>query len=381
MQKDLSQIREEIDQVDRQLVELFCRRMAISSEVAAYKQQNGLPITDPARERAVLNKAAALAQPPFQDYTRILYGTLFDLSKAYQASLSPKSSALAGQIRKAAEQTPPLFPQSATVACQGVEGAYSQMACDKLFQSPDIVYVRSFEGVVQAVQQGLCEFGVLPIENSSYGSVNAVYDLMKRYDFHIVRSVRLHIDHNLLALPGVKLEEIREIVSHEQAIGQCSGFLSRLAGVKVTVCANTAMAAQMVAQSGRRDLAAISSHNCAALYGLQVLDEHIQDSENNYTRFICIAPQMRIYPGADRISLMFSVPHQPGTLHGVLSKFAALGLNLTKLESRPIVGSDFEFMFYADFTASVWSDQVLGLLGSLAAGNGSLVFLGSYSEV
>jgi chorismate mutase/prephenate dehydratase len=246
---------------------------------------------------------------------------------------------------------------------------------------PDIIYFRSFENVFQAVEQGLCDFGLLPIENSSYGSVNSVYDLMRHHNFHIVRSIRLHIDHNLLAKPGTALEDIREIISHEQAIGQCSVFLGNHPEIKVTVCENTASAAKLVAESERRDIAAISSRNCAQLYGLDILSDKLQNSENNYTRFICIAKDLAIYPGADRISLMFSVPHNPGALYRMIAQFAALGLNLTKLESRPIAGRDFEFLFYFDMEASVWSEDVLRLLGECSAAEELFVFLGSYSEM
>jgi len=170
-------------------------------------------------------------------------------------------------------------------------------------------------------------------------------------------------------------------VSHEQAIGQCSEFLREHKDIKITVCENTAMAAQMVANSDRTDLAAISSKNCADLYGLTVLNSSIQNSEINYTRFICISKELEIYPGADKISLMLTLPHCPGSLYTTIAKFAALGLNLTKLESRPIPGKDFEFMFYFDFEASIYSEEVIRLLCDLEAGPDQFEFLGSYSEI
>ena len=230
-----------------------------------------------------------------------------------------------------------------------------------------------------AVEQGLCEYGILPIENSTYGTVNEVYDLMKNYRFHIVRSIKLKVDHSLLVLPGTELSDIKEIFSHEQAIGQCSEFLKAHPEIKVTVCGNTAAAAKLLRESGRH--ASISSANCANLYGLKKLDTRVQNTDGNFTRFICISKKAMIFPGADRISLMLSLPHRPGALYSLISKFSVLGLNLTKLESRPIAGSDFEFMFYFDIEASVYSPAVLALLDELSRGPEQFVFLGSYSEV
>lgn len=378
---DIQELRQEIDRVDEELIRLFRRRMAAAAQIAQYKKQHNLPVLDRLREREVLARAAEAAGPELEEYARVLFATLFDLSRSYQTGQTIGESPLTKEILSAAESTPKLFPTKGLVACQGVEGAYSQIACDKLFKNPSILYFRSFEGVFQAVEKGLCQYGLLPIENSSYGSVNGVYDLMHRYHFHIIRSIRLHIDHHLLAKGGTKREEIREIFSHEQAVGQCSAYLAARPEVKVTICENTAAAAKMVAESPRRDVAAISSHDCAQLYGLQVLDEHIQDRENNYTRFICISKDLAIYPGANRISLMFSVSHKPGSLYHMIAKFAALDINLTKLESRPIPGKDFEFLFYFDMEASVWSEKVMRLLAELSSGNELFVFLGCYSEI
>lgn len=377
---ELTEIRKNIDDIDARMIELFRDRMALCAEVAAYKKQVGKPVRDPARERELLSRVQKLAGEPYEMYARILYATMLDVSNSYQTGLCAASTPLQEKLMAALENSPKLFPQKGMIACQGVEGAYSQIACEKLFPMPDILYFRNFEGVFQAVEQGLCDYGVLPIENSSYGSVNAVYDLMRHYNFHIVRSIKVHIDHNLLAKPGVRQEDIREIVSHEQAIGQCSSFLNKLQGVKITVCDNTAAAAKMVAESDRRDIAAISSNNCAALYGLSALVRGIQNNDNNYTRFICIARDLAIYPGAERISLMLTVAHSPGALYRVMSRFAVLGINLCKIESRPIPGQDFAFMFYFDLDASLLRPEVMTLIDELSKSCETFVFLGSYSE-
>jgi chorismate mutase/prephenate dehydratase len=378
---DIQQLREEIDRCDDLLKTTFVKRMDMALEIARYKKQNNLPVMDPARERAVIARVTADCDDAMAVNVKLLYNTIFDLSRTWQQRYMTEETELTNHIQKAVETTAKVFPSRAVVACQGVEGAYSQQACDKLFALPSMMYFKRFEGVFQAIQSGLCAYGVLPIENSSYGSVAEVYDLMRKYRFSIVRSVRLKIDHRLLAKPGVALSGIREIVSHEQAIGQCGAFLKGLRDVKVTVFGNTAEAAQFVSTSGRNDLAAISSPACAVLYGLSVVADDISDSDSNYTRFICIAKDLQIYPGANRMSLMLNVRHTPGALYMMIAKFAALGLNLTKIESRPIAGTDFEFMFYFDLDASVYAPEALQLLCELDAGPEPFTFLGSYGEI
>ena len=378
---ELDVLRQRIDTINDEMVKLFVERMQIANDIASYKAQNGLPVLDKERERKILSAMAQKAGEPFEDYTRLFFKNIFALSRAYQCSLLKHDNALAERIQQAVGETEQTFPTSAVVACQGVEGAYSQMACEKLFAYPDIMYFQGFEGVFQAVESGLCRYGILPLENSSYGSVGAVYDLMKKHRFSIVRGIRLRISHTLLAKHGTKLSNIREVFSHEQALGQCSEFLKQHPEIKVTVCANTAMAAKLVAASGRDDVAAISSKHCAELYGLTVLSENIQNSDNNYTRFICISRKLEIYPGASKISLMMAVPHRTGSLSELLSRFSMMGINLTKLESRPIPGKDFEFMFYFDLEASVLVPTVINLLCELQNGPDTFVFLGNYLEV
>lgn len=378
---DLEQARKEINDVDSQLIPLFLRRMRAAGEAARYKKEHHLPVLDRTREREVLSKVTDAAGEEFEQYAQVLYTTLFDLTRSYEERLLNPPSKLEEQIHTALETTPQEFPKKAVVACQGVEGAYSQFACDKMFPMANIMYFRRFEGVFQAVSRGLCRYGILPIENSSAGSVTEVYDLMRRYKFYIVRSIRLRVSHSLLAKRGTELRDVREIFSHEQAINQCSEFLKGLKDVKVTVCENTAAAAKAVMESGRTDVAAISALSCAELYGLKVLGESIQNSENNYTRFICISKNLEIYPGAEKTSLMLSIPHEPGSLYALLAKFATAGLNLTKLESRPMAGKDFEFVFYFDVSASIYAPEVTQLLCSLDADLEQFDYLGSYSEV
>lgn len=378
---DLKELRAQIDDIDDALVKLFCKRMDIAAQIADYKKKNDLPIFVPAREREKLQDVSQKAGPEMAAYTRTLYSMLFELSRSYQKKRNGGNPELYEKISQAIRETPALFPQEAMVACQGVEGAYSQLACEKIFKSPMIRYFETFDQVFNAIDQGLCKYGVLPLENSTAGSVTKVYDLMLQHDFYIVRSFRLKIDHNLLAAPGTKLKDIREIYSHEQAISQCGGFLHSLKNVHVVALANTAVAAQMVASSGRRDVAAISSRSCMELYGLQNLAASIQDKGNNRTRFICISKNMEIYPGADKTSIMMVLNHKPGALYKVLARIYALGINVTKLESRPIPDRDFEFMFYFDLETSIYSQEFQELMGELEDFCEEFKYLGSFSEV
>ena len=378
---DLKELRNEIDLIDDQIVKLFGQRMDVAARVAEYKKQNNMPIFVPAREREKLQDVSEKAGPEMANYTRVLYSMLFELSRSYQSKQNTVANELYGNISNAIENTPKLFPQAPMVACQGVEGAYSQIACEKIFKSPFIMYFKNFEGVFTAIEQGLCQYGILPLENSTAGSVNKVYDLMIKHNFSIVRTFRLKVDHNLLVNPGTKLEDIKEIYSHEQAISQCAQFLHGLKSVKIIPVENTAVASEMVSESGRKDIAALSSRNCAELYGLTCLAASIQDNGNNYTRFICISKNLEIYPGADKTSVMMVLPHRPGSLYKMLARLYTLGINVTKLESRPLPDRDFEFMFYFDLETSIYSDEFVQLMCELDSLCEEFKYLGSYSEV
>ena len=374
---ELKDYRDQIDQIDDEIVRLFQQRMDVAAQIAAYKKEHDLPIMQASREREKLADLSGKTREELQSYLRVLYSLLFELSRTYQARGS--RTELYERIADAIENTPKLFPRSASVACQGVEGAYSQLACERLFAAPNIQYFRSFEGVFSAIEAGFCRYGILPIENSTAGSVKRVYDLMVSHNFSIVRSVRLKVDHCLLAKPGST--EIHEVFSHEQAISQCAEFLKTLGDIKITRCENTAVAAQTVAASERQDVAALSSRFCAELYGLDILRSGVQNVGNNHTRFICISKQPEIYPGADRTTLMLVLPHKPGSLYKVLARLYALGINLLKLESRPLPDRDFEFLFYLDLETSVYSDEFVQLMCDIGSFCEEFKYLGSYSEV
>lgn len=382
MENNLSieELRQQIDEIDKQMVKLFCERMQVAAGVAEYKRQHGLPVLDSNRERQLLAKVADMAGEDFGGYAKVLYSNMFALSKSYQQGILSGESRLCKFITETMEKTPKLFPEVAKVACQGIEGAYSQIATQKLFDLPQITYYRSFADVFDAVEKGECRYGVLPIENSTAGSVTKIFDLILSHKFYIVKSYRLKVDHNLLALPGTNIEDITDIYSHEQAINQCAGFLKQHPDIKVHVCANTAVAAKMVADTGRKEVAALSSRDCAQLYGLKNLVPSVQDMGNNYTRFICISKEPEIYPGADKTTIMAVTTNTPGALYSLLSHFFAHGINLTKLESRPIPDRDFEFMFYFDIDVSIYSPKFYTVISELEKLCEDFRYLGSYAE-
>lgn len=378
---DINELREQIDDIDSELVRLFVKRMDVAAKIADYKKENHLPIYVPAREREKLQAVAEIAGEDMANYTRVLYSMIFELSRSYQSKRNTTATPLYEKITSSIQQTPNLFPQTAMVACQGVEGAYAQVACEKIFKSPLIMYCKNFDGVFNAIEQGLCQYGILPIENSTAGSVKKVYDLMIHHNFSIVKTFRLKIDHHLLAKSGAKLENITEIYSHEQAINQCTGFLKRFPNAKIIPVENTAVAAKMISESNRTDIAAISSKHCAELYGLECLASSVQDEGNNRTRFICISKNLEIYPGSDRTSIMLILPHKPGALYKVLARMYVLGINVIKLESRPIPDRDFEFMFYFDLETSIYSEEFVQLMCELDDLCEEFTYLGSYTEV
>ncbi len=378
---DMPELRQEIDRIDTRIFELFAERAEVARQIGDYKRENGLPVFDPGRERQKIADASNRVPAELKTYAQVLMQLLMEAAKSRETLPEDERPALLGEIEAARATTPELFPADADVACQGVEGAYSQIAAGHFFKHPTIQYCPSFEGVFQAVEDGSCSYGVLPVENSTAGTVNKVFDLMMEHSFHVVRTYRQKIDHNLLAKKGAKIEGIRDIYSHEQAINQCRHYLETLPGARVHVCENTAMAARLVAESDRDDVAALSSRSCADLYGLDILASNVQDRDNNYTRFACISKQLEIYPGADRTTLMLVLNHEPGALYKVLAKIYALDLNLLKLESRPIPQRDFEFMFYFDIDCAVASPEFEALISSLSSACQELRYLGSYTEV
>ena len=326
--KNIDELRKGIDAVDKELAELFTRRMAISRAIGEYKRKNGLPVYDAERERAVIRSRVACAKAGDSGYMESFFTTVMELSKEAQ--------------RK--ETIPPAFAKKGTMAYQGIPGAYSEEAAKKAYGGA-LVAKDTFEDVFSAVSSGETDYGIIPVENSFAGSVAENYDLLARYDVGIMREEVLPIHHVLLGVKNAELPDIKTVWSHSQGLLQCGGFL-RERGYELLTCANTALAARMVAESGDVTKAAVASRHAGEIYGLKVLAEDIQSSAVSSTRFFVIGRSGG--RTGSRGTVVFTVKNSPGTLVAALSAICDHGINMTKIESRPLMGKSWEYRFFAD---------------------------------
>ncbi len=370
---DLTAIRKEIDRVDMALCALLDERSELSKQVADYKVQNGIPILNAAREQEVLDKAAARCQPENAGTAQLVLSAIMDASRALQHERLATGKTMRARLASAKTA----LKDHPRVICQGCAGAYSHQAATRLFPDGEPAFVGAFEQVFVAVENGDADYGVLPIENSLGGSVQDVYALLIKHRFSIAASVELPVQHCLVAPKGSRLSQITDVYSKTQALEQCAAFIDAH-GLSAHTFSNTALAAKMVAEQNDPHIAAIASKQAAALYGLEVLAENIQTGAGNITRFIAIASDLIITPDANRVSVMFTQPHTAGSLYRVLGQFFRVGMNLTKIESRPIVDSHFQYVFYLDFEGTPASPETRELLCALSEENEMFTLLGSY---
>lgn len=373
---DLKNIRQEIDEIDEQIAELFKKRMDCSVAVAQSKKGSNTPILNEAREEQVLDRVEALSGE-YGKYTRLLYGTMMALSRELQYAIINGDSELRSTIENAQTELD-RDSHGIRAACLGAAGSNSHIAARKFFPNAEISLEKNFDKVFEAVESDRCEFGILPVENSSAGSVSRVYDLILKYRYFIVGETDLPIEHCLCAIPQTDISNIEVVVSHEQGLSQCSLFISEN-GLEKKKCGSTSAAAQTVAQEKRINWAAICTKQAADEYGLKVLDKNIQNNDNNCTRFIVISKQPIITDTANKISLCFTLNNRPGSLYSVLSRFASHGFDLTKIESRPIPDSRFDYLFYLDFIGNVRENENnRRMLCALSEELPEFSFLGNY---
>ncbi|MCR1906482.1 bifunctional chorismate mutase/prephenate dehydratase [Intestinimonas butyriciproducens] len=379
---ELDTLRSEIDEIDTQLTALFLRRMDVTARVGAYKQENGLPVLDEAREQEVLaRKSAAVSDPARRADVTALYETIMGLSRRQQRNLVNEAGNEGyRQIREAISHS--LAPLTAPrVLYQGEPGAYADEAA-ALFFGEDVprAHVETWEDIFLTLREGRADYGVLPIENSSTGSISQVYDLLAQYGAYIVGEQTVRVEHCLVALPGACLDGIREVCSHEQGLRQCAEFLKAHPDWRAVPRLNTAESAKYVAERGDLTLAAICSRRAARLYGLDILAERIHFNAQNDTRFVVVSPVMERRAGCDKVSALFVLPHRSGSLHEIMTIFAVNGLNMMKLESRPIVGRSWEYLFFVDFTGDLAAPGMDGVLLELSQTAEGFRVLGNYKE-
>ena len=360
--KDLAQCRAELDVIDAQLVWLFEKRMQVAREGALYKDAHCMKILDTSREQAVLNtRAAQIQDPMLKQPVMDFFRELMRLSRQEQTRYLDQ------------------MHSSKLVAYSGVPGAFSESAVVGFFGDDcERIHFKTFDEVFAAVAEGTAKYGVVPVENSSSGSINLVYDLMGQYALNIVGEQLVRVEHCLLGVPGAKLEDVKTVYSHEQGFAQCPVFLGKHPDWVKTPYFNTAIAAKHVADLGDKANAAIASRLAAKHYGLDILLPDIHSFNGNHTRFIVVSASPTPIGAPDKATITFSVRHERGTLMRALSSFVAMGMNLTHIESRPLHDSNWEYRFYVDLTGNVSETNLIVLMEALDKDCENCRLLGAY---
>ncbi len=354
---ELQEIREKIDAVDRQIQTLFEERMLLCQDVARYKQANNMPVFQADREKQVLDKIEKNAVPEMAAASRTLFANIMSISSQMQQKMLTAAEA-------APEIASPHFDTATHIGCQGTVGANSETAARMIFPKREIAFYPTFEQVFEAVESGQLEYGVLPIYNSTSGTVTQTVDLMGKYSFFITAMNQVEVAHCLCALPNADLENISSVYSHPQALSQCSDFLDAHELIRHEY-SNTATAAKMIAEAKDTTIAAICSESCARANNLRVLASHISNAEPNITQFICITKDMQVSPDASVISVMLTLSNETGSLSRILNKFFLYGLDMTKIESRPIRNGSFDVVFHIDFKGNLLDRDIAAFLNDL----------------
>lgn len=375
--RDLKELREQIDRIDNQIVALYQERMEIAAEVAQYKIQTGKKVFDKEREQSKLDTLTALGTTPFGRHgIRELFEQIMSMSRKRQYQLMTEQ----GIYEKPDfTEVKELDYKNARIVFQGVEGAYSQLALKEYFgEHTDSYHVAAWRDAMEALRNREADYAVLPIENSSAGIVPENYDLLSEYDCCIVGEQIIEIHHALLGLPGASLSDIKTVYSHPQALMQCAKYLEAHREWETHSLANTALSAQKIKEDGDVSSAAIASSLTAEIYGLDVLAEKIQDNAGNVTRFIIVSGKKMFAEHAGKISICFEIPHESGSLYHVLSNFIYNGINMNRIESRPVQGKTWEYRFFVDFEGNLNDAAVQNVLRGLAEETLSFKILGNY---
>lgn len=373
---DLSQLRQQIDTIDRQIVDLYEKRMDVSRQVAEYKIETGKKVFDKQREQEKIAEVKALTHNDFNSHgVEELFEQIMSMSRKLQYQLL---AAHGSEGRLPFIGVDELETECARVVYQGAEGSYSQAAMRKFFgENVNAFHVESFRDAMSAIDEGSADFAVLPIENSTAGIVNEIYDLLVEFENYIVGEQVIPIEHCLLALPGTKMEEIKRVYSHPQSLMQSARYLSEHDWQQISM-QNNAFAALKVAKDKDQTQAAIASEYAGQTYGLEILEKGINDSDSNSTRFIIVTNQRIFRKNANKISLCLEIPHESGSLYHILSHFIYNNLNMTKIESRPIPDRNWEYRFFIDFEGNLADSAVKNALRGLREEARSMKILGNY---
>ena len=376
MATDLLILRDQIDAIDKQIVELYEKRMEVCKEVAEYKIETGKKVFDKVREAEKIEKVRSMASTAFNKYAvQELFEQIMSISRKMQYQLLAEH----GCISKL-----PFIPfddfhvKEARVVFQGAEGTYSQAAMNQFF-GKDIksFHVDTFRDAMTAIEEGRADFAVLPIENSTAGIVNEIYDLLTEFENYIVGEQIIKIEHCLMAAPGTKITDINTVYSHPQSLMQSSNYLSKTGWQQIGM-KNNAFAAQKIMEDGLKNQAAIASEVAAEIYGLEILEKGVNNLKDNSTRFIIVTNQKVFRSDAKKISICFEVPNESGSLYHMLSHFIYNHLNMTKIESRPLEGRNWEYRFFIDFEGNLADSAVKNALSGLREEARNMKILGNY---
>ncbi|SDB10113.1 bifunctional chorismate mutase/prephenate dehydratase [Eubacterium oxidoreducens] len=374
---DLEEIRRQIDETDDQLVKLYCHRMKLSEQVASYKIDASMEVQDHAREETKMKQVCSAAASDFENEAiKELYEQIMSISRKRQYQLIREKK---GVYDLGFQKIDELGIHGKTIVFQGTDGAYSQVAMNAFFHEPDNSYhVETWRDAMEALKSGEADYAVLPIENTTAGDISENYDLMTEYGHHIVGEMLIPIRHALLGLPGSKISDIKEVVSHPQALSQCSIFLNSNRQMKQVKVENTAVAAMRVKDSGDITKASIGNRLNADIYNLEILSEDIINVDTNATLFIIVSKDEVYTKDADKVTISFELPNKSGSLYYMLSHFIYNGLNLTKISSRPIPGRNFEYRFFVEVDGTLEDDAMANALIGLLTEAGNVQILGCY---
>ena len=373
----LEELRKQLDEVDDQIVRLYEERMSICRQVGEYKIETGRKVFDRQREKEKLQDVAGKVTSEFyKKGVQELYQQLMSMSRKLQYRQLVEAGALG---RLPFIEIDSLEGSKARIVFQGTEGAYGQAAMNTYFGADSNSYhVRTFREAMEAIEEGAADYAVLPIENSSAGSVNEMYDLLVEFENYIVGETIIPIVHTLAGLPGTKLHEVERVYSKAEALMQTSHFLDEHSEWQQISVTNTAIAAQKILEDQDRTQAAVCSAYAAEVYGLEILADEVNNDKNNSTRFIIVTNQKVFLKGASKISICFELPHESGSLYHLLSHFIYNDLNMTRIESRPVEGRSWEYRFFVDFEGNLEEPAVKNTIRALREESRSLKILGNY---